>query len=107
MLLLNLAGIENAKVIYFAEDTENATEGHAWNLVKINGNYYHVDTTNDSTTEDADMSFGYVSYAYFLISTEDILKTSPITAAISDYIPACDATEDKLFSEKQSVFHRL
>lgn len=42
MRLANQAGIE---CIYVSGDAEG--EGHAWNIVKIEGQYYHIDTTFD------------------------------------------------------------
>ncbi|MEG6613014.1 WG repeat-containing protein [Pseudoclostridium thermosuccinogenes] len=42
-IMLKLAGIETMIVVGHASDTP-----HAWNLVKISGNYYHLDATWDS-----------------------------------------------------------
>lgn len=43
--------------------------GHAWNLVKVDGEWYHLDTTwNDPTSETQDI----LSYKYFLISDNTI-----------------------------------
>lgn len=40
------------------------TGGHAWNLVKVDGNWYHLDTTwNDPTPDRKNM----VRYQYFLV----------------------------------------
>lgn len=36
---------------------------HAWNLIKIDGNWYHVDVTHDDPAPD---SYGYVSHERFL-----------------------------------------
>ncbi len=46
-ILLDLAGVEN--IIIHGADKLNGI-GHAWNLVKINGKYYHVDSTGDSSS---------------------------------------------------------
>jgi putative cell wall-binding protein len=43
-LLLNMAGIESMVVFGEANNGE-ITGGHGWNIVKIDGKYYHVDTT--------------------------------------------------------------
>lgn len=44
MYLLNAAGVPTQMVIGAAKDGSTDV-GHAWNLVKIQGDYYHVDTT--------------------------------------------------------------
>lgn len=65
-LLIRL-GIQSFAIIgddYFpGEDTP---EGHMWNLVKIDGNYYHLDLTWDDQNT-------YISYDYYNVSTERIL----------------------------------
>ncbi|MBH5318363.1 hypothetical protein I6N90_11140 [Paenibacillus sp. GSMTC-2017] len=43
--MLNMVNVENLIVV---GDDINSGVGHAWNLVKINGNYYHVDSTWDA-----------------------------------------------------------
>lgn len=45
------------------------TLGHAWNIIKINGNNYHVDVTWDDPTED---KTGYVMHTNFLLSDSGI-----------------------------------
>ena len=102
-ILLNLSGIENAKVLYLGNDVDSDV-GHIWNLVKIENDYYHVDITNDSFSLIDDVPNDYVSYAYFLISTEDILRSSPINEAIIDLIPDCDATINNFFIKNDLYF---
>lgn len=64
-LLLNLAGIEAKVVVGYAG------EPHAWNLVKIDGEYYHLDATWDDPVPDAGDK---VRYTYFNLSDEEISK---------------------------------
>ena len=45
--LLNELNIENVIVIGTGTNSNNETENHAWNYVKINGNWYAVDVTWD------------------------------------------------------------
>ena len=44
---------------------------HAWNLVKVSNDSYHVDVTWDNMF---DREIEHISYDYFNITTEDILK---------------------------------
>jgi hypothetical protein len=64
-LLLNLAGIEAQVVVGYAK------EPHAWNLVKIDGQYYHLDATWDDPVPDDGNN---VRYSYFNVSDEQISK---------------------------------
>lgn len=69
--------------------------GHAWTVVRIDGNYYHVDPTWNDGTED------YISYAYFNLTTKQILKSHEI----SEYaykIPTCTETNANYF-EKEGI----
>ncbi|MGM9943591.1 MAG: transglutaminase domain-containing protein, partial [Lysinibacillus sp.] len=68
--LLKEAGIDAYYVTGYVEDV-----GHAWNLVKVNGEWYHLDTTwNDPVFNPSagDMS-DYVHYKYFLVP-DSIIK---------------------------------
>lgn len=56
--LLDAAGIENYVVTGTAKGV-----GHAWNIVKVDGQYYHVDTTWDDPVPDRPNE---VQYDYFL-----------------------------------------
>ena len=47
---------------------------HAWNLVKIDGQYYHVDCTWDNTIEESN---GYLGHNYLLASDTRIAKNIP------------------------------
>lgn len=51
---------ENGKVI---------EAGHIWNIVKLNGEWYHVDLTWDDPLNDV---YGRVSHEFFLVSDERI-----------------------------------
>jgi hypothetical protein len=64
-LLLNLAGIEAHVVVGYAK------QPHAWNLVKIDGEYYHLDATWDDPVPDEGNN---VRYSYFNVSDEEISK---------------------------------
>lgn len=68
-ILLDKVGIENILVV------GKIDELHAWNLVKIENEWYHLDvTSNKSLKYNSD----YTMHSYFNITTNDILKTHTI-----------------------------
>ncbi|WP_264448640.1 S-layer homology domain-containing protein [Bacillus cereus] len=64
--LLKEAGIEN----HFVVGTGDG-QPHAWNLVKIDNKWYHLDTTFDDPVPDVQ---GRVTYSYFNLSDEQIAR---------------------------------
>ncbi len=60
-------GIESLYVV-----GEAGGVGHAWNLVKLNGGWYHMDTTWNDPTPDRGPN--NVRYAYFLMSDQKLAK---------------------------------
>lgn len=65
--LLKMAGVENMVVIGEADGTP-----HAWNLVKINGSYTHLDATWDDPVTRTGR--GVLSHKYFNLSDQAISK---------------------------------
>lgn len=59
-MLLNMSGIECYMV-------SSGGMNHAWNLIKLDGQYYQVDTTWDDPVWD---KFGLVHHAYMFVSDE-------------------------------------
>lgn len=64
------------------------TEGHAWNVARIDGQYYHVDPTWDDT-DDANTP---VVYPYFNLTTAQINENHTISSENSYALPNCVAT---------------
>lgn len=90
--LLNELGIESTIVMGEANG-----EPHAWNLVKMDGDYYYVDTTWGNTayfSEEANEE-KYVDYNYFGITSADLLKTHKVDDIYT--LPECTATADNYF----------
>lgn len=80
--MLNELGVE---VQYVKGAAGNAT--HAWNLVKVDGEWYHIDATwNDPIGNKADQ----VGYKYFLLSDSQIEKTHTWT---KDLYPQAKSTK--------------
>ena len=68
-MLLERAGIESRYVIGNIHEEllyEGETGGHAWNMVKLDGNWYHLDPTWDDDEAD---------WSYFLVS-DNIMELS-------------------------------
>lgn len=65
-LLLDAAGVECYKV--YGNKINPGDVQHEWNIVKINGNFYHVDTTWDDGKQT-------ISYANFMRSDANFAKT--------------------------------
>ncbi|WP_251861408.1 transglutaminase domain-containing protein [Clostridium sp. Marseille-Q2269] len=69
--LLNAAGIES-KIIVGTGSDGGKKIGHAWNLVKIGGEYHHLDVTwDDPITEDGSNT---VRHTYFNLSDSQIKR---------------------------------
>ncbi len=66
-LLMDIAGVE---CIYV---TGEANEPHAWNLLRIDDAYYHVDTTWDDPLSDDQVQ--RLLHDYFLVSDAQMAKT--------------------------------
>lgn len=92
-LMLEEAGFEVRYVTGFAR------EPHAWNLVKVDGEWYHLDTTwNDPVFNFQDAKIAdYISYNYFLLSDQAIEKDHTI-----DYRPGLPAATSNRFNALQN-----
>ena len=84
--LYNLLGIE---CVYVESDI------HAWNLIKLEGDYYHLDVTwgDNSNTDSRKDGGDEVSYACFCITTEEVLKLKSHTPEDLLSLPDCTATK--------------
>lgn len=80
--LLNAAGVKTLIIIGQGNNVD-----HAWNLVNINGNYYHLDSTFDDPVSN---SGDTLSYNYFNLSDNEISKDH--TWDTSSY-PSCTSTK--------------
>lgn len=84
-LLLQKVGITVSLITGSA--THN-NEAHMWNLVRINGEYYHLDPTWNDTNDQ-------IQYTYFNLTTEMVELSCKIDEDAS--LPACTATKDNAF----------
>ncbi|PAB58524.1 transglutaminase domain-containing protein [Anaeromicrobium sediminis] len=78
MLILKKLGIECISI---------KSDNHAWNMVKLQDKYYHVDLTfDDPYNEEGDM----LSYAYFFIDDSEMAKDHNWN---SEIYPKCDTID--------------
>ena len=83
--LLNRCGIE---CLYVTSDT------HAWNIVKLEGDYYHLDVTwgDGSDTKKEKNSTDAISYDCFCITTQEVLRLEEHVPVAEFPVPECTAT---------------
>jgi hypothetical protein len=100
--LLRLLGIQSAIVT-----GEAAGESHAWNLVRLDGKYYYIDTTwgNSSYLEADSADSGikrFINYNYFGVTSEQIELTHVANDVFA--LPECNATADNYYVREGKYF---
>ncbi len=97
--LLQQLGIESTVITGVAND-----DHHAWNLVKLDGDYYFMDTTwgNAAFTGEADIGDDFIFYDYLNVTTEEIERTHHATEKFE--LPICTATADNYFVKEGLYF---
>ena len=97
--LLAELGIECAVITGEAEG-----EAHAWNLAKLDGDYYYIDTTwgNSTYTNKESGVSRFINYNYFGVTTWDLMQTH----RPNDYfvLPECTATDDNYYIREEKYF---
>ena len=85
----------NVQCIYSDDDGSEA--GHMWNLVKINGDWYHMDITYDLCKNDVIK----IAHQYFLITDEFCSKDHTWDRNI---YPVCSSTEYNYYEKEGLIF---
>lgn len=77
--LMDEAGVESKYVVgeRIVSGYKDKKEGHAWNVVTIDGKTYHIDTTHGDPVAEH-LSKDYISYQTFLLTEEQIKKRGHI-----------------------------
>lgn len=89
--LCNLAGIENVIV------TGETYVRHMWNMVKLNGNWYHVDVTWDKPDDNLHEKYpDVILYQYFMV-TDSVIKNNHTIVPYPAEPPKAYGTEENYF----------
>lgn len=102
--LLNRAGIFSTLVL----GRVVGGEGHAWNLVRIDGQYYYVDTTwGDASYQAVGSSYPEgkiptINYDYLCVTTEQMEQTHTFDNVVA--LPVCTATDANYYVREGVCF---
>lgn len=102
--LLQCMGVECTLV--FGEVKGN--EGHSWNLVKADGEYYYLDTTwgdasyTAASGQPQDWTLPNISYDYLCITTKQLEMTHKITHKW--VLPECNAVKNNYYRKESCYF---
>ncbi|MDU3489768.1 MAG: transglutaminase domain-containing protein [Clostridiales bacterium] len=100
----------------YVEGEVNDKELHAWNEVKLGGEYYGVDVTwGDPVFEDKGSQWSAsqpISYTYLNVTDKDMFKTHKVDCVIEDIskteqqftYPACTAVEYNYYVQEGAFF---
>ena len=98
----------NVPCIYVEGDSKDSDEGHAWDIVEIDGQYYYVDATNGDQPGflqgDAVQLAEHktIIYDYLCPFPEEYEKI--YTASDEFPLPACTATDCNFYVLNQACF---
>lgn len=100
--LLQKKGIESVIVSGMVDG-----ESHAWNLVKLDGEYYHMDVTwgDIQLRNSGSATSEYIDYNFFGVTTDDILKTHVIDSQFE--LPECDNTACNYYVKEGYVLEQF
>jgi len=77
---------------------------HGWNIVGVDGEYYYLDATwGEFSVTDSSEPEKNISYDFFCVTTEDLLKTHTIDESIIQY-PELTATAASYFVREKKIF---
>lgn len=97
-LIAECTGLETELIVGNATDEKGNDVGHAWNLVNLDGKWYHLDATYDDPVDD---NFDNIHYYYFNLNDTDMLKDHRWEA---EYYPRCN-NDSYMYYKKNSLYY--
>lgn len=90
--------------------TVTTGEGHAWNLVSVNGEWYYLDATwgdafylyGDSTDAIPNLKEEMINYDYLLVTTEQLKQTHSVEETVP--LPYCTSMTDNYYVRESLYF---
>ena len=90
--------------------TVTGGEGHAWNMVRINDKWYHLDATwgdafylfSDSKEAVSGEEIGLINYDYLCVTTEQLSKTHQVDMPVK--LPECNSMTDNYYVREGIYF---
>ncbi len=99
-ILLDALGIWCIIAISEANPEKGIKYRHAWNVVRINGQYYHLDATFDNTLGSAEM----IRYDYYNLCDKQFFRDhEPVIWKV----PACTDGDHFYYKEKKLSFTKM
>ena len=102
--LLQKCGVESAEAAgYVRKETGERDGGHAWNIIKVDGDYYYLDTTwDDSSSTVQTVKNNDLGFDYFCITTDELTRTRDLDLNPTD-LPICSATRANYYYHNDLV----
>ncbi|MDE7341820.1 MAG: hypothetical protein K2N80_14915 [Lachnospiraceae bacterium] len=107
--LLEQAGIRATLVL----GNVSSGEGHAWNLIQIDGEWYYLDTTwgdasyqaKGSAASYPEEKMPHINYDYLCVTTEQLIKTHVIDNVVE--LPVCTSVDANYYVREGLYFTSL
>ena len=107
--LLSHLGVESTLVI----GQVHTGESHAWNLVKIDGEYYYMDATwgdasylmEEDDASNIKSSLPDINYDYLCVTTEQIMRTHSIQSEVP--MPDCNAIAANYYVQEETFLKNI
>lgn len=90
MVALDKVEIENILITGYLQN-----QAHAWNLVNLDDNWYHVDITSNKSVKNEENNKEEIVHSYFNITTDQIKKTNEID--LENEIPIANSSENNYY----------